>query len=203
MALLLLRAGAVLHGLQRHVGQAERHLRRLLGADGVEADRRGGLQRDLLRVVEAAPRPVLLRRGDARGLQLPPLLQRGEAPRLLQLFLPGLPLRLLTAGVRQPRPGLRQHLLFVFVHIDGVCPSWLGLRVGVDLSGLQAPRVILVHLVPALGLVEQLLVMLEALISCPAHDGRDRPPLGGEQLGEVQELLFFLPGPLRLLDARV
>lgn len=45
--------------------------------------------------------------------------------------------------------------------------------------------------------------MLEALGGGAADDGGNGPPLGGHQLGQVQQLFLLLPRPLRLLDARV
>lgn len=45
--------------------------------------------------------------------------------------------------------------------------------------------------------------MFEALSGRAAHDGGDGSPLGGHELGEMEQLLLLLPTPLRLLDARV
>eukprot|EP00972_Heterocapsa_arctica_P056266 8301154-Heterocapsa_arctica.AAC.1 len=45
--------------------------------------------------------------------------------------------------------------------------------------------------------------MLEALVRRAADDRRDGPPLGREELRQVQELLLLFPGPLGLLHAGV
>lgn len=45
--------------------------------------------------------------------------------------------------------------------------------------------------------------MFEALSGRAAHDGGDGSPLGGHELGEMEQLLLLLPTPLRFLDARV
>eukprot|EP00967_Tisochrysis_lutea_P065843 scaffold85690_cov29-Tisochrysis_lutea.AAC.4 len=42
--------------------------------------------------------------------------------------------------------------------------------------------------------------MLEALRSSPADDWRNSAPLRWHEFGEVEQLFFFLPRPLSLLD---
>ena len=49
--------------------------------------------------------------------------------------------------------------------------------------------------------LQQELVVLQTLGSGASYDGGDGPPLGGHQLGQVEQLLLLLPRPLGLLDA--
>ncbi len=46
--------------------------------------------------------------------------------------------------------------------------------------------------------LQEHLVVLEAPGGRPTNDGSDGPPLTGHELGQVQQLLLFLPAPLRL-----
>ena len=61
----------------------------------------------------------------------------------------------------------------------------------------------LLRFILARRLVEQPLIVLKALCGCAANDGRDGAPLRRHQLCEVQQLLFLVSAPLRLLDRRV
>ncbi|CRK27851.1 hypothetical protein BN1708_004512 [Verticillium longisporum] len=155
---------------------------------------------------------------DAGRLELATLLQRGQTARLLLLPLAGLALGLFALRVGETRTRLAQHLLLVLVEIDRVGPRRLALGVRVELAGPQAPHVVgrgglrLGAVGPrqaqaaglaGLGLVEELLVALEALVGGAADDGGNGAPLGRHELGEVQELLVLLLAPFDLLDAGV
>ena len=192
------------HGLERALIE-RRGLRGALLRDVVEPRRGFLLKRDLRVVVQPFGALRALHCLDARGFQLALLLQRRQTTRLLQLFLPRFALGFLALGVGEPRARLAEHLLLVLVHVHRVGARGLGLGVGVDLARAKPPRVIrgVVVLVPLRRGVQQLLVPLQALRGRPAHDGRDGAPLSGHELGEVQKFLILLPGPLRLLDARV
>lgn len=50
---------------------------------------------------------------------------------------------------------------------------------------------------------QELLIALQTLCWCPAHDGCNSTPLGGHQLGKMQKFLIFLPCPLCFLDGWV
>ena len=50
---------------------------------------------------------------------------------------------------------------------------------------------------------QQLLVSVEALGWGAAHDWGDGAPLAGHELGQVEQLLVLLAGPLCLFDGRV
>ena len=123
-----------------------------------------------------------------------------------------LSLGLLALRVGEASARLGQHLELVLVHVDGIGPSGLGLRVGVDLAGLELARIV-VLVVELRGrralerlllrLVEQVLVALEALGGRAAHDGRNGAPLSRHELGHVQELFVLFATPLGLLDARI
>uniref|UniRef100_A0A1I8HLX8 Guanylate cyclase domain-containing protein n=1 Tax=Macrostomum lignano TaxID=282301 RepID=A0A1I8HLX8_9PLAT len=171
----------------------------VFAADVVETDRRLLLERRLLVVVdwEFLLGDAVHSREYAGRAQLAPLLQRGETARFLQLLLAGLALGFLAL------PGLGQHLQLVLVHIDGVRLGGLVLRTGIDLAGSQPPRVVIAAFVPHLGLVDEELVALQALGGCAANYRRNGAPLGGHQLGHVDEFLVLLAGPFGLFNTGI
>ena len=93
----------------------------------------------------------------------------------------------------------------ILVHVDRVRPGRLGLRVRVDLAGTEAADVVGRRLglgvvarrqaellvVARLGVVEELLVALEALRGRAPDDRGYGAPLGGHEFGEVEELFVF------------
>mmetsp|Transcript_9737 Transcript_9737/g.25522 ORF Transcript_9737/g.25522 Transcript_9737/m.25522 type:complete len:344 (+) Transcript_9737:1558-2589(+) len=202
-AYLLVHAAPVLHSLERHIRQAQRYFGRFLGACGVETNGWHRLEGHLLGIVDVFPIAVLFHRRNTSGLEFPTLLQRCETPRLLELFLPGLPLGLFAPGVGKSRTRLREHFLFILVHVNGVRTCGLGLRVRIDLTRLQATRIVLVHLITSLGLIQKLLVMLQALVCSAADDGSDGAPLRREKFRQVQKFFLFFAGPLCLFHRGV
>lgn len=56
---------------------------------------------------------------------------------------------------------------------------------------------------PSFGLVQELLVPVQALGCGSADDGRDGPPLGRHELGQVEQFLVLIAGPLDFADAGV
>lgn len=108
-------------------------------------------------------------------------------------------------GVCQACTGLRQHLLFILLHVDRIRTSWLGLRVWVNLSRAQATWVVgwIVTILLADSHVQQLLIPVEALRGRAADNGCDRSPLAGHQLCQVKELLILLTGPFCFPDTGV
>jgi|AntAceMinimDraft_5_1070358.scaffolds.fasta_scaffold100361_2 hypothetical protein len=77
-----------------------------------------------------------------------------------------------------------------------LCPASHGVwRGGFTAAAFAAER--------RLRRVQQVLVVLHALRRSPPDNRRQGAPLAGVQLGEVEELLFFFPRPLGLLDGRV
>ena len=92
----------------------------------------------------------------------------------------------------------------ILVHVNGIRASRLRLRVGVDLSGAETADIVragsclstgtskpelLVFL--RLRLVQQLLIPLQALRRRAADNRGYCPPLGGHELGEVEQLLVL------------
>mmetsp|Transcript_20181 Transcript_20181/g.32242 ORF Transcript_20181/g.32242 Transcript_20181/m.32242 type:complete len:267 (+) Transcript_20181:594-1394(+) len=200
--------------------------RQILARSVPKPARRLSIKRNLAIVVQIlgfAFAPLL--QMNARRFQFAPLLQRRQSPRLFQLFLARLALRFLAFGVGQTSARLRQHLLLVLVHVDGVGTRWLRLWMRVNLAWSQTPQmpatqlllrraldeqfllgVVLISLsllLCAHHRVQQMLVALEALCGGPTYDGRDAPPLTRHDLGEMQQFLVLGLTPLRLLDARV
>ena len=146
---------------RRGSGCAKGGARLALGGGVEVALGRAQVERHLRVVVDAAAALVLAAHVDARGFELALLLQRREPPRLLELRLARLALRLLAARVGEARARLREHLFFVLVHVYRVGARGAALGVGVDLARAQAARVVavvvvavLVHdLVPAGGCI--------------------------------------------------
>ena len=83
--------------------------------------------------------------------------------------------------------------------------STLVLRHWVDLPGPQSPWVMfrVVPLFLVLGLVQQLLIVLQALCGGAPHKRGNGPPLAGHHLCQMQQLLLLLLRPLGLFDAGV
>ena len=129
---------------------------------------------------------------DARCLELPPLLERGNAARLLELLLSCLALRLLAASVGETRTCLRQHLFLVLIHVDGVGACWFRLRVRIDLTWPEAARVVAI-LATLCRLVQQPFVVFQTLCCRAPNNRRNRAPLCWHQLRKVEELLLLLP----------
>lgn len=145
--------------------------------------------------------------GGGQNAPHPDLLQECQPLRLLQALFTGLSLGLFTLRVCQAGARLRQHLLLVLVHIDGIRPRGLDVRVRVDFSRPQTASVRGLRgiAIASRGLrsVQQLLVVLKALRSRPPDDRRNGPPLRWHELGKVEQFLLLLARPLRLLDAGV
>eukprot|EP00962_Isochrysis_galbana_P022508 scaffold6732_cov99-Isochrysis_galbana.AAC.2 len=183
-------------------------LRRRVLASRVEvARRRNLLEGDLGVVVNAAHLARPAGQLDPGRLELAPLLQRRQPARLLEGLLARLALGLLAARVGQARARLGEHLLLVLVHVDGVGPRRLRLGVRVDLSRPEPPWVVrrrrIARVASPRRLVEQPLVVLQALRGGPADDRGNCTPLRRHQLGQVQQLFLLIARPLRLLDRRV
>ena len=74
--------------------------------------------------------------------------------------------------------------------------------VGIDFTRAETPGIIDTFILGfPLGCIQELLVPLQTLGGGPAHNGSNGTPLGGHQLGKMEEFLVFFTGPLSLLDA--
>ena len=119
---------------------------------------------------------------DASLLELTLLLQLSQSACLFKLFLTDLTRRLLTLSISKASTTLLKHLFLVFIHVDWIRSRRLSFRIRVDLAGKAVSCIVRVIGITPLCDIEELFVLLNALLGGAANELGDRAPHRWENL---------------------